>query len=353
VTSSPKTYFGGPDKDKNLLRDILVEHIHAVPAGGNISWLCYYLNDPAIFQALIDASKRGVTVIITIDARPRTPSINQACIDQLSQFSNSLIKVIMVKKKLLWEYLGIHWHPHLHSKLYYFSHPTPQILVGSYNPTAGDKHIDKASIEKIGDHSVSHNVLTRVDEQDTVNYLKNYISDMQNYWRRMFARVSATHNTTYQSQKWTIDFLPRLSKHPINALLSKKDNNAKIKCAISHLKGPGTLSPLKTAIKLGKKIELLLESSQRRVANKNLAFLDKHKIKYHQPKLEKNCLMHNKFILYQSDQEHCVMFGSFNWSARSRLLNHEVVVCSHDKEIVAAFEQRWNQIITQPQDKVS
>jgi phosphatidylserine/phosphatidylglycerophosphate/cardiolipin synthase-like enzyme len=347
VTSSSTTYFGGPDKSKNLLRDILVEYIDAVPASGNINWLCYYLHDPVIFQALIDASERGVKIALTIDGRPRSPSINQACIDQFSPLSHSSIKIIVAKKKPVWEYFGIHWHPHLHSKLYYFSHPTPRILVGSYNPTAGDEHIDETSIEKIGDHSISHNVLVRIDDQDIVNHLKNYILDMQTYWRRMFARFLLTHNTTYRSEKWTIDFLPRLSTHPINALLAKNDNNTKIKCAISHLKGPGTLTPLKTAIKAGKEIELLLESSQRRVPNKHLAFLKRHQIKYHQPKLEKYCLMHNKFILYQSDQEHCVMFGSFNWSTRSRLLNHEVIVCSHDKEVVAAFEQRWKQMITQ------
>ena len=163
----------------------------------------------------------------------------------------------------------------------------------------------------------------------------------------MLARLSPTHNVTFHSQKWAIDFLPRLSRHPINTLLSKNDSNTYIKCAISHLKGPGTLKPLTAAVKTGKKIELILESSQRRVPNKHLAFLDKNKIKYYQPKLAKNCLMHSKFILYHSDQEHCVMFGSFNWSARSWILNHEVIACSHDKEIVAAFEQRWQQMITQ------
>ncbi|MFK7795379.1 MAG: phospholipase D-like domain-containing protein, partial [Gammaproteobacteria bacterium] len=134
MTSSPTTYFGGPDKSKHLLRDILITHIQAVPANGNISWLCYYLNDPYIFQALNDASKRGVKITLTIEGSPRSPSVNQACIDR---FNDSPIKINIIKSKPLWEYFGIDWHSHLHSKLYYFSHPTPQVLVGSYNPTAG------------------------------------------------------------------------------------------------------------------------------------------------------------------------------------------------------------------------
>lgn len=344
MTSSPTTYFGGPDKSKNLLRDVLVEHINAVPANGSISFLCYYLYDPIIFNALINASKRKVNIELTIDGRPRSPNINQACIDKFSQLNNSLIKISVIKNKPLWEYFGIHWHPHLHSKLYYFSHPTPRVLIGSYNPTAGIEHLDKNSIDKIGDHSISHNVLVAIDEQESVKYLKNYITNIHSFWKRVFARVLPSHNIPYKSKFWTINFLPRLNAHPINTLLSSRDSNATVRCAISHLKGPRTLKPLKIAMKTGKKIELLLESSQRRVPNKYLAFLEKHKIKYYQPKLEQHCLMHSKFILYKSDQKHCVMFGSFNWSARSFLLNHEVIACCYDEQVITAFEARWDQI---------
>jgi phosphatidylserine/phosphatidylglycerophosphate/cardiolipin synthase-like enzyme len=149
VTSSAKTYFGGPDKSKNLLRDILVEHIQAAPAGGDIQWVCYYLNDPVIFQALIDASERGVSIKLTIDGTARSPSINQACITVLSQLNRYPIKINIVKNKPVWEYFGLKWHAHLHSKLYYFSHPTPHVLVGSYNPTAGTEHINQTSINEI------------------------------------------------------------------------------------------------------------------------------------------------------------------------------------------------------------
>ncbi|MFK8026577.1 MAG: phospholipase D-like domain-containing protein [Gammaproteobacteria bacterium] len=342
MTSSAETYFGGPDKNKNLLRDVLIQHIEAVPSNGNISWVCYYLNDPEIIQALINASKRGVQINLTIDGRPRTPSINQLCIDK---FNLTSINLIIVKRKPFWEYFGIHWHPHLHSKLFYFSHPTPRVLIGSYNPTAGDQHIDATLIDKIGDHSISHNVLVAIDEENSVNYLHKHILKLQLYWQRMFARLAVTHNTTFHSLEWEINFLPSLRKHPINKLLSNNESNVHVKCAISHLKGLCTLKPIKAALKTGKKIELLLESSQRRVPNKHLVFLDKHAIKYYQPKLDKNCLMHNKFIIYKSDQQHCVMFGSFNWSSRSMLLNNEIIACSHDKNTISAFEARWNQLI--------
>lgn len=340
------SYFGGPDKPENLLRDQLVKHIHAVPSHGKICWLCYYLNDPVIFEALIDAAKRGVEIDLLIDGRARTTSINQPCIDLFSHADHPSIHLHIANDKPFWEYLGFHWHAHLHSKLYFFSHPTPHVLAGSYNPTAGQNVLNPEHIEAIGDHSISHNVLVNIAQKEMVDRLHDYILCMRRPGYRTFSRYTLSHNRTVTASAWRADFLPRIRRHPIDTLLSKTGRNIHVKCAISHLKGPGILKPLKIAIKKTSKIELLLESSQRRVPEKQLEFLERHRIKYYQPRLIKYCLMHSKFILYQSDQEHCVMFGSFNWSARSRLLNHETVICTHDKEVVTAFEKRWQQMIS-------
>ena len=346
--ASTNIHFGGPDKQKHLLRDVLLQHIQAVPSGGNISWLCYYLNEPILFDALIAASKRGVKIDIIIDGNPRSPEINQLCMETFSASKYPLINIVLANSKPFWEYIGIHWHPHLHSKLYYFSHPTPQVLIGSYNPTAGIEQISECLIEKIGDHSISHNVLVSIHDETTVSLLNNYILGIKNSCKRVFARYLPSHNKTHSykenDNQWEINFLPRIRMHPVDSLLSKNNDDATIKCAISHFKGLGILKPLKSALKNNKKIELLLESSQRRTSSEHLQFLDQHNIKYYQPKLSNHCLMHNKFILYKSGQEHCVMFGSFNWSARSRLLNHEIIACTHNKDIVAAFENRWDQM---------
>ena len=119
-----------------------------------------------------------------------------------------------------------------------------------------------------------------------------------------------------------------------------------IKCAISHLKGPGTINALSSAIKSGNSIEILLDASERRVSQKFLSFLKQKQINYYQPLLPDNCLMHNKFILYEDDYQSSVMFGSYNWSTRSKFLNHELIAHTTNNNVIAAFKQRWQEIIT-------
>ena len=342
--SGSNVNFGGPDLTSNNLRDILLQSIDAIPEGGNIDWMCYYLNDASILQALVKASLRGVAISLFIDASPRLPSINTFSIHYLRKHAPEKINVIAAHKKPLWEHMGLNWHPHFHTKLYYFSHPTPQVYIGSYNPTAGANELSEEFIEEIGDHSISHNVLVNVKDGSTVALLREYISNMKKRSFRSLARVIPWHNRTHCTKEWKINFLPVIGAHPIQKLLTTNEE-ANIKCAISHLKGPGIERLLAAALRTGKHLEILLDATERRVPRKILSFLDQNNIQYHQPKLPVNCLMHNKYILYKSDIESKVTFGSFNWSARSRYLNHEIIVTSNNRETVAAFDTRWNQVI--------
>ena len=344
MTTISNTLFGGPDKAKHILRDALLANIAAVPSNGQICWMCYYFNEPALFDALISAAQRGVRIEIIIDANPRCAGINQQCIDTFKKYPQ--IKISLAESKPIWEYFGLKWHAHMHSKLYYFSHPTPHVLVGSYNPTAGTDKIKESLIDKIGDHTVSHNVLVNIDDKTLITCLLNYFNLMKFSHNRKWARFNKLNNTSHGTPMWTANYLPNLIKHPINSLFSCNDDVADIKCAISHLKGPNILRPLINASKRGKRVELILDSTHRRISNKQLTQLDQHKIKYLQLTSDKNTLMHNKFIIYKSANEHCVLFGSFNWSKRSWWLNHEIIVGTRNKEIVSAFEARWQEMLT-------
>ncbi len=204
--TSSNIHFGGPDKQKHLLRNVLLRHIQAVPCDGNISWVCYYFNDPILFDALIAASKRGVKIDLIIDGNPRSPEVNQLCIETFSALKYPLINIIVAKSKPFWEYIGIHWHAHLHSKLYYFSHPTPQVLIGSYNPTTGDEHLSEHLIQKIGDHSISHNVLVGINDKITVSRLHGYILEIKSSSRRAFARYLRSHNTSHNESNGKLIF---------------------------------------------------------------------------------------------------------------------------------------------------
>ena len=77
-------YFGGPDQPPGYLRDILEEHIAAVPSGGSIDWVTYYFRDLRLAEAIIQAYKRGVKVTVTLAGKPRVPDANDAVIARLS-----------------------------------------------------------------------------------------------------------------------------------------------------------------------------------------------------------------------------------------------------------------------------
>lgn len=335
--------FGGPDKPKNILRDRLLAEINAVPAKGNIFWVCYYFHDPDLFTALIAAAQRDVKIEIIIDGKPRCPDINQACISLLKNQAN--IKLILATTKPLWEYFGLNWHAHTHSKIYYFSHPEPHALIGSYNPTSDAIDSNTDMIEKIGDHSISYNTLVKINDAKLLTNILAYFKQLRSDKARYLARYSKLNNQKINCSTWSMGFLPRISKHPISSLFSSNDDNAIIKCAISHFKGPGMLQTLLRACKAGKKVELILDSTQRRVPKILLTQLEQHNIIYRQLTTSKHCLMHNKFIIYKSDNDHCVFFGSFNWSLRSWWLNHEVIVVSRDKQVITSFETRWQQML--------
>lgn len=331
--------FGGPDLAKNQLRDVLHASIQQTPSGAEIKWLCYYLNDETLIDALIDASRRDVNVTLLIDKNPRTPQVNMRSIEQIKKHASPTLQLVLLENKPFWQYLGIQWHAHFHGKCYYFSGPDPHAYVGSYNPTAGFPELATELINIIGDHSISHNVLVQIKEPHMISTLLDYIDNMQ---KRLFinkARRLPSQNHSYTAEEWQLDYLPRISNHPADKLLTQQ-KTASIKCAISHLKGPIVKSILSKASKRHN-IELLLEKSERRVPQASLDFLHKHKITTHQPTLPDNCLMHNKFILHDNGDEKKVMFGSFNWSTRSRLLNHEIIMTTTNQKIYNDFYARW------------
>ncbi len=76
-------YLGGPEQPRRRLRDILAEHVAAVPAGGEIDWVTYYFRDRQLAQALLDANRRGVRVRLTLEGAPRTRHANDRVLGML------------------------------------------------------------------------------------------------------------------------------------------------------------------------------------------------------------------------------------------------------------------------------
>ena len=132
-------WFGGPDLPYCRLRDLLEARIEAVPAGGAIDWVTYYLRDLGLVRALLRAQERGVALRISLEAGPHLRHANDAAANLLRalgpNFASSRQRRIFAR--------GPQWkRPFLHGKLYAFSHPLPHALLGSFNPSGNQPERD-------------------------------------------------------------------------------------------------------------------------------------------------------------------------------------------------------------------
>jgi phosphatidylserine/phosphatidylglycerophosphate/cardiolipin synthase-like enzyme len=60
--------------------------------------------------------------------------------------------------------------------------------------------------------------------------------------------------------------------------------------------------------------------------------------------------MHNKFILIDAPRGKQILFGSMNLSKRSLYANHELLVVSSNPPLIAAFTERWTQMVRELQE---
>ena len=125
--------------------------IEAVPRGGRIAWSTYYFRDRALARALMEASDRGVEVLLRIEGEPRFPEVNQSVIAMLE--THGLGGGVKVHRSPM--HPEEKRYPYWHSKIYCFSHPSPAALIGSFNPS-GDEPEDAQIIADIGDQDRGH-----------------------------------------------------------------------------------------------------------------------------------------------------------------------------------------------------
>ena len=140
-----QVFFGGPDKPRGLLRNLLAERVDAVPKGGEILWATYYFRDIDLAEALVRAKRRGVTIKVCIEASPRLRAANQLVQKQLVSLNVRDTDFRSVTHLL---------PSHIHEKIYMFSHPSPVAFVGSFNPS-GCSLEDAEAVREIGDQPSS------------------------------------------------------------------------------------------------------------------------------------------------------------------------------------------------------
>lgn len=327
----PLLHLGGPDRPSRFLRDLLQQRVEAVPAGGEIVWATYYFRDRALADALTAASDRGVRVVLHVEGQPRRASVNEGVIASLRAHGLGGGLYVHLPR--------IGPHPHLHSKIYAFSHPVPAVLAGSYNPS-GDVPEDAEVIAEIGDQDRGHNLLVEFREPPLVNALRRYVLGLS----ALAPRLRFQRNGPVRGEAATAWFYPRLRTGIIDAHLARLDGRARIRGAISHLKQGALAQELMRAARTGATVRLIVHDTARRVPQKVVETLrgaGADVVRYEHPE---GLPLHAKVLLIEEPGSRTAYFGSFNYNPRSRYLNHEVLLATRHPVLFDGFAERFEVI---------
>lgn len=329
-----EVFFGGPDRPPRCLRDLLEARVAAVPSGGEIHWATYYFRDRALARALIAASDRGVRITLHVEGRPRRAGVNAEVLAMLS--AHGLGGGLHIHRPAA--ELVAPLHPHLHAKIYAFSHPEPAVLVGSFNPS-GDEPEDADIIAEIGDQDRGHNVLVEYRDPAVVRALSRHVDAIGGLFDRFRPRrsVEAADGTRF----W---FYPRLDTGIIDGALVGLGEGATIRGAISHLKRGFLAERLAAAAQAGAAIRLIVHDTERRVPEAAVTALAEAGVAIARYARPDGLPLHAKFLLVETPAERSAWLGSFNYNPRSRYLNHELLVRSREPGLFAALAARFEAI---------
>ena len=342
--SSPEIYFGGPDQPPGYLRDVLAAHIAAVPPGGSIDWVTYYFRDLRLAEALIEAHKRGVKVTVTLEGKPRIPHANDNVIAALSGTSGlgnalRIVSIIGIPSPP-----GRSWKPQLHEKLYCFSHPEPIAFIGSFNPSGNTPEEDPEIIREIGDQDRGYNALIGLLDPVLVKELVKHARQLHGSPPGLFYRFFADANRAIRGADTTIYFWPRIRSHPVIKFLSQINDTARVRVAASHIRAGEAADVMIGLANRGAALEILAESTLRRVTPKVERRLASAGIRFRRIKNPEHLPMHLKFVLVEESGQTWSIFGSFNWTKPSFQLNHEIAAISTDPVLFQAFARRWEML---------
>ena len=343
MAASPvcEVYFGGPDMPAYCLRDLLADHVAAVPPGGAIDWVTYYFRDRRLAEELLRAHLRGVKVTVTLEGHPRTAHANAAVIAMLSGPKGLGAGFRALSLRRVPTPPGITWKPHLHEKLYCFSHPRPVAFIGSFNPSGDDPEENPAIIGEIGDQDRGHNTLVGLSDPMLVERLVEHARWIHRVQYPVFHRFSEISNQTVKGKDTDIHFWPRVRSHPVVQFLLRLGSGARIRIAASHIKGRPVVRSLIRLAHNGATVEILAEPTLRRVPVAAEERLTHAGIPFRRVTHPEGLPMHNKFVLAEKEDQRWVIFGSFNWTMRSYWLNHEIGAISANRRLFDAFAERW------------
>jgi len=338
------------------LRDLLQARIEAVPAGGSIDWVTYYLRDFGLARALVAARRRGVRVTVTVEARPRTGDANREVADLLAS-SEGL--GVGFRELALPALPGGIFNPRLHGKLYCFSGPRACALIGSFNPSGRgmrgelvgvmadpDAEREKAVLAEIGDQDQGYNLLVELTEPKLVRGLVSHarwLNRLQPHWG---LRSDLYLNRHLRGLETEIFFWPRLRPHPVLAMLRQMGRGTRVRLAASHLRGAEVVDRLLALVRQGVEFEILAGATERRVPARVEERFRSVGVSFRRVGCETGLPMHDKFLLAEKEGQCRTVFGSFNWTTRSRWFNYEIGAISQSPELFKIFITRWRELET-------
>ena len=231
----------------------------------------------------------------------------------------------------------------LHEKLYYFSHPAPSALVGTFNPS-GNLPEDRDIIQKIGDQDRGHNVLVDIIDPVLVEGLYKHALHLFGSLHGPWERYLPQNNKALSSGNTRVLFFPRSKWADFDELFDGLEAGDSLRMAVSHLNDRGICKRLFALSRRGVQIEIIAHDTQRRVPSWVEKKMLQNKIAFHRYIHSEGLPMHNKFMLIDAKDRHIVTFGSMNLSVRSLRTNHELLVISEDQALCQVFQRRWEDI---------
>jgi len=325
-----EVYYGGPDQAPGALRDLLKARVDAAPPGSEITWATYYFRDQDLAESLVAAQKRGVRVRIRVEGSPRRGKANDAVIDTLrSGLGDGL--------RLHRSWFGA---AHLHSKVYAFSGPSPEVLIGSFNPS-GDASPDPKLLADIGDQDRGENLLVGFRDPDAVRALRRQADRL---WQGKGGRFGRRENRPVKLEEVRLYYYPRLRPGVVERRIARLGPGDRVQAAISHMDEGPFAHELAEAATRGADVELVVHDTKRRVPNGVVRELDRAGASVRRYCNAEGLPMHAKFVLIDRGGERSAWFGSLNYNVTSRFLNKEILARSTDAAVIDDLEARFRAI---------
>lgn len=337
--AATEIYYGGPDQPPRALRDLLQARIEAAPPGSEITWATYYFRDQELAESLVAAQRRGVRVRVRIEGSPRRASANNRVVETLSEG--------------LGDGLRLHrsWFPgaHLHAKIYAFSGPSPEVLIGSFNPS-GDTVPDPKLLADIGDQDRGQNLLVAFRDPKVSAALKR---QAERLWKgKGTSRFGRRENKPVKLDEARLYYFPRLRPDVVERRIARLGRGDSVQAAVSHMDQGPFSRQLALAAERGAEIELVVHDTKRRVPGAVVRELDKAGVNIRRYCDPQGLPMHAKFVVIDDGGHRSAWFGSLNYNITSRLLNQEILARSTNLGVIEDLEARFR-VIAEEAEKQS